>query len=424
MTATVTREETSPGWRLAGWLLRATGRLLRFIFWTAPLVGLSFVALLYIGAVISADVWSILYSFGLVAALAYAWVKAWRWQWDRLLAWDIGKQVRKLYAIVGIDVRTTQTVEAPGRYVVSISTPDGLADADITNELPRLSAYLRAVNVEHLPDDNPRDGRVKLSIIMTDVLANVVQDDTFAVESIREPLRIGKTSSGDHLELPLWQNHVLIGGQSGRGKSVLANRIIDGLQAVRGRGVELWGIDPHRTEFLPGEFDRLARSRDDASELLADLLAEVERRLDVMETAGVRTWDLADGPAIVLMVDELAAILTSGDSSDKTRKRDLSRLYAEARKTGVTVVGMTQTPSAQLLGELRNNAGVRIAFGSASDDQLGQILGADYVGERLGITVRKIPAPTPTRDTRGMCFVLGGAYSTPTLGRVFRPTES
>ena len=67
----------------------------------------------------------------------------------------------------------------------------------------------------------------------------------------------------------------------------------------------------------------------------------VSDALSIMEEKGWKKWDLSAGPAIVVLIDELASILTTGDKADKDRLRDLTRVYAEVRKAGISVVGMT-----------------------------------------------------------------------------------
>lgn len=417
--------EEGLGVLILGGLFRAIGIMIHFFLVVAPLVTLTVVGFLIVNNNQGNTVGEIAVVIVVSMLIVVMWVKGGRWQWNRILANRLKKKIQKLYLLKNIEVQAFVKRLGPSRYQADLYTPRGYSDDDVLNHLPEVSSDLRAVNVTSVEDDDPRDGHVRIFVLMNDVLADVpAPTDPPAWESIKEPLTVGKSMYGADFQLRLWQEHMIIGGMSGRGKSVLANYIIHLLQDLRGDNtVEVWGIDPHRTEFTPSDFDRLARSPEEASDMLTELLDEGQRRMSIMEENGWKKWDLSAGPAIVVLIDELAAILSTGDKSDKGRLRDLTRVYAEVRKAGISVVGMTQTPSAQLLGDIRNNAGIRVAFGCATNYQLGQILGDHWVDPKTKVTVSAIPAPTSGRDTRGMCFVVGGEYPKPTLGRVFAPND-
>lgn len=423
MTTSTTYHDEGVGSAVLGGIFLGIFSFLRFIFFDAPLVGLTVIGTFCVlhlgGSSWMGDVAAV----GIMMLLVFMWWKLWNWQLGRLQAKRIARRVEKLYDKVNVPVTAHARRVSPGRYRVTLYTPDGWADEDVTNYAAMLSSGLHAVSVMGVPDDDPRDGRVIIYVVMRDLLADVSTDQVPVVATIKDAMVVGRTAFGSPLNLSLWQQHLLVGGQSGRGKSVFANLIILILQSLRGDGgVELWGVDPHRTEFDRADFDKLAQSTEDADAMFDNALAETDRRLKVMEERGWKKWDLSEGPAIVLIIDELAAIFTA-DKIGKDCKKKLTRIFAESRKAGITVVAMTQTPSAQLLGDLRNNAGIRVAFGCANDDQLGQILGDHWVNSRSGVTTSRIPLPTSARDTRGMCYIVGGEYAPLPLGELSPPLK-
>ena len=220
----VQHNEEGLGVLILGSLFQAIGHMIHFFLVVAPLVTLTVVGFLIVNNNQGKTVGEIAVVVVVSMLIVVMWVKGGRWQWNRILANRLKKRIRKLYRFVNIEVQAFVKTLGPSRYQVDLYTPRGYSDDDVLNHLPEVSSDLRAVNVTSVEDDDPRDGHVRIFVLMNDVLADVpAPTDPPAWESIKEPLTVGKSMYGADFQLRLWQEHMIIGGMSGRGKSVLAN---------------------------------------------------------------------------------------------------------------------------------------------------------------------------------------------------------
>ena len=125
-----------------------------------------------------------------------------------------------------------------------------------------------------------------------------------------------------------------------------------------------------------------------------------------MEDNGYRKWRDDFGPWIVLVVDELAelqaldvdvlvqavndpdtsnAILRSGRNGQQIRTALLGSLARVARFCGVTIVGATQYPSAEVLDQqIRTQLTIRVMLRVASGEQVNVVLGQGHANKDLG----------------------------------------
>jgi len=207
--------------------------------------------------------------------------------------------------------------------------------------------------------------------------------------------------------------HILVGGESGSGKSTWLNTMLIALlDAHTPQELQVAIIDPKQVEFqayqgVPHLFDdapvpgRRARGTplatgtgvavevDQAQALLARLIVEMDRRRALFASIGVKSLKVynrkacpehsrrADEPMplILLVVDEVTdiALLAGLKSPFYT---DLIRLVSKGRAFGLVVVLATQNPKAEVLNTLiRGNMSTRIAFRVATADHSRTILG-------------------------------------------------
>ncbi len=172
--------------------------------------------------------------------------------------------------------------------------------------------------------------------------------------------------------------HVLVSGNTGSGKTVLARTMALSLAMHnRPRDVQLVLIDPKRRGFgalggLPHLLTPLIHDPARAGEVLALLVGEMERR----DVRGRST------PRIVVFIDELADLMMS---RGRAVERPLTRLAQRGREAGIHLVACTQRPAASVIGGLvKSNFPVRVVGSVASAEDAKVAAGLPRTGaERL-----------------------------------------
>ena len=244
-------------------------------------------------------------------------------------------------------------------------------------------------------------------------------------------LDIGRRFDARPLVVP-WPHcpHILIGGETGSGKSGVCNALIGAWAGLP--NVVLLGVDLKLVELSPWR-DRLtvlATTPGEADWLFVQLRELIRVRSRWLEDNGYRKWRDEFGPWVVLVVDELAelqaldvdvlvqavndpdtsnTILRSGRNGQQIRTALLGSLARVARFCGVTIVGATQYPSAEVLDQqIRTQLTIRVMLRVASGEQVNVVLGqghankisANSIGpaERGGLWIVGTPdAPKPVR---------------------------
>ena len=176
--------------------------------------------------------------------------------------------------------------------------------------------------------------------------------------------------------------HLLIGGQTGSGKSVCINTIICSiLMRARPDEVKLILIDPKRVEFTPYKdvphlLWPVITDAKMASNLLVKLVTIMKDRFDLFSEVGVRdisTYNqkviennktnedkMEKLPYIVTIIDELADLMLI---AGKEVEGSIQRLTQLARASGIHLIVATQRPSADVItGLIKSNIPSRIAF--------------------------------------------------------------
>lgn len=227
--------------------------------------------------------------------------------------------------------------------------------------------------------------------------------DMFASSEWREarekfalPISIGVTVDGtprfaDLARMP----HLLVAGSTGSGKSVALNAMLLSLLTRHGpEALRLMLVDPKRVELTSyaGIPHLLAPVATDAAKAVAALewlVAEMERRYETLETAGVKTiarYNAKGGPGlpfIVVVVDEYASLM---HLAPKPVNAAIGRLTAEARAAGIYLVLATQHPSARTLTPpIRANVPVRLIFKCAQKETSQAAIGSSDATKLLGM---------------------------------------
>ena len=170
--------------------------------------------------------------------------------------------------------------------------------------------------------------------------------------------------------------HLLIAGTTGSGKSICINCIIMSiLYKAKPEELKLILIDPKKVEFnmyknIPHLYCPIVSEPKKAAGALASAVAEMERRFELIESAGVRDIagynaaaetdpDLEFMPHMVIIIDELADLMMTARDEVET---SICRLAQKARAAGIHVILGTQRPSVDVItGLIKANVPSRIA---------------------------------------------------------------
>lgn len=195
--------------------------------------------------------------------------------------------------------------------------------------------------------------------------------------------------------------HVLIGGMTGAGKSVLLNVLIASiLSQASPDDVRFLMVDPKRVELTPynGIAHLLQPVVTDMSKvvpLLDQAITEMERRYKMFEQLGVRnlegyrrkrvvTPNLVNLPSWVIIIDEFADLMMTASKEDNIEEK-ICRVAQMARATGIHLVVTTQRPVVKVVtGLIKSNLSTRIALKTVSDVDSRTILDKGGAESLLG----------------------------------------
>lgn len=220
----------------------------------------------------------------------------------------------------------------------------------------------------------------------------VLEDVAFRWHKSKLALALGKDIQGDFIVGDLAKMpHLLIAGQTGSGKSVGMNGFILSLLykntpselrmiMVDPKQVELWVYDG-----IPHLLTPVINSPDKALNALKWWVAEMERRYSTLKPLNARNLEEYNAkvsikdkmPAIVIIIDELADLMMSGNK--KEVESAITRIAQKARAVGLHMILATQRPSVDVItGLIKANVPSRVAFTVASNVDSRTIL--DQIG--------------------------------------------
>lgn len=184
------------------------------------------------------------------------------------------------------------------------------------------------------------------------------------------PVPVGVTQKGVEVFDLADSPHLLVAGVPGFGKSNFLHVLIHSVLPMAKVAV----IDLKRLEFAYlREHCLVTRTEKEAIGLLRKLNREMERRIDILEAAGVvkvQDYNGGDMPFIVVVIDEVAEI------HEAEIIFLVDRLVRLARAVGISVVAATQRPSTNVInGDLRAMFQARLCFQVADELNSRMVLG-------------------------------------------------
>jgi DNA segregation ATPase FtsK/SpoIIIE, S-DNA-T family len=196
--------------------------------------------------------------------------------------------------------------------------------------------------------------------------------------------------------------HLLVGGVTGSGKSVLLRAIAASLVHYHSpAAINLTLIDPKRVSFgrlaagLAAHLHRpLAHSTDDALPILEELIEEMEHRYDLFDGARVQDIDEyndSQAPSerlprrvLLVLVDEFADLTAHRPTRDAFLDA-IQRLGSKARAAGIHLVLSTQRPTRDAIPtSIKANLPGKVALRVTSTLESRVILDARGAEDLLG----------------------------------------
>lgn len=245
-------------------------------------------------------------------------------------------------------------------------------------------------------------------------LRQILESDEFLSAPSKLTIALGKDISGRIRVAQLEQMpHLLIAGSTGSGKSVMLNSLIMSvLYKSTPHEVRMVLIDPKRVEMgmyegVPHLLTPVITDPRKATNALRNAVAEMERRLKLLASQGVRNIDqfnkkikqklsqprslfeeespsyeeeLQPLPFILIVIDELADLmmLEKGNVEES-----VTRLAQMARAVGMHLVVATQRPSVDVItGLIKANFPARISFRVATrvdSRTILDVMGAEHL---------------------------------------------
>lgn len=230
-------------------------------------------------------------------------------------------------------------------------------------------------------------------------LKEVIESNNFKSTKIELPLALWKDVSWNIIVWDLAKMpHLLIAGQTGSGKSVWMNAfLISMLYKFSPSELKFIMIDPKRVELsvyngIPHLLTPVITNADKALNSLKWCVAEMLRRYDLAVQKKSRNfWEYNSKvskaerlPYIVIVVDELADLMMSGNK--KEVENSISRIAQMARAVWMHLIVATQRPSVDVITWLiKANIPSRIAFTVASHIDSQTVLGKKWAEDLLGM---------------------------------------
>jgi ABC-type phosphate/phosphonate transport system ATPase subunit len=191
--------------------------------------------------------------------------------------------------------------------------------------------------------------------------------------------------------------HILIGGTTGSGKSVLLQSLVQGLQAANPNvAMEFTLIDPKMvtfTQFPLNEYDKLITDTAESLKQLEELDRKMNARYSLFEPEGIQNiteYNESNSaeklPHHFIIIDEFADFTAGSNKKDKDTFNKIVRLIAaKGRAAGIHLILATQRPDTTVINaQIRNNLPLKIALKVNKSTESKLLLDEDGAENLLG----------------------------------------
>jgi len=315
------------------------------------------------------------------------------------------------YAEFEVHGQVTQINPGPVVTTFEFKPEAGIKYTRITNLVDDLCLALKAesILIERMPGKSTVGVQVPNRQREIIWLRENIESQEFMGSKSKLSVAMGKDINGRIVTADLCgMPHLLIAGSTGTGKSVAINAMIMSiLYKATPDQVRLILVDPKRLELgnyegVPHLYTPIITEPKVAANVLRNAVREMERRLKLLASRGVRNidqynrlFDRADTPSlfaeeadeqpipyIVIVIDELADLMML-DSHNV--EESITRLAQMARAVGIHLVLATQRPSVDVItGLIKANFPARLSFRVATKVDSRTILDANGAEALLG----------------------------------------
>ena len=315
------------------------------------------------------------------------------------------------YAEFEVHGQVTQINPGPVVTTFEFKPEAGIKYTRITNLVDDLCLALKAesILIERMPGKSTVGIQVPNRQREIIWLRENIESQEFMGSKSKLTVAMGKDINGRIVTADLaGMPHLLIAGSTGTGKSVAINAMIMSmLYKATPDQLRLILVDPKRLELgnyegVPHLYTPIITEPKVAANVLRNAVREMERRLKLLASRGVRNIDqynrLFDRgetpslfaeesdeqpiPYIVIVIDELADLMML-DSHNV--EESITRLAQMARAVGIHLVLATQRPSVDVItGLIKANFPARVSFRVATKVDSRTILDANGAEALLG----------------------------------------
>ncbi|MBO2459243.1 FtsK/SpoIIIE domain-containing protein [Actinomadura violacea] len=283
-------------------------------------------------------------------------------------------------------IRKARTVPAGDRLLVRV--PRGATVGELEAEAERVAAVLRVREVRVVRDLDRADFAY-VDVVRRDPFANPRDPNVSdpipwpwvggGQRSLRDPIPVAVDDMGDEITMRLEGKNILLGGEPEAGKSAALSLLL--AAAALDPTCEIWGFDAKRVELAmwrPVMTRLVTNDTDEAISTMEDLIKEMDRRYELLESAGRRVLAPQDAPIILMPVDELRFFTAHTDKKAARHFNSLAvDLVARGRAARIIAALATQKPSSDVVPtSLRDLVALRWGMRCNTRDASDTIMGA------------------------------------------------